>query len=65
MTDRLLRMEDVVLKTSLPRSTITTMVRDGEFPAPLRIGKRACAYRESEIDAWIDTLPRTKAEAHV
>jgi prophage regulatory protein len=29
------------------------MVGKGEFPKPIKIGTRAVAWRESEIDAWI------------
>ena len=34
------------------RSHLHKMIADGLFPAPVKIGKRAVAWRESEIAAW-------------
>ena len=34
------------------------MMRDGSFPEPLKVGVRAVRWRESEIEAWLETRPR-------
>lgn len=34
------------------RSHLRKMIANGEFPAPVKIGKRAVAWRGSEIAAW-------------
>lgn len=51
--DRLLRRNEVMRLTGLPKSTLARMVREGTFPAPVRIGKRSVAWRESEVLEWI------------
>ena len=33
------------------------LVQQGEFPAPLQIGKNRIAWRRSTIQAWIDNRP--------
>lgn len=38
--------------TGLSRSTIYEMMDRGVFPRPVRIGRRAVAWRESDIAAW-------------
>jgi prophage regulatory protein len=32
-------------------------MREGRFPKPVRIGPRAVGWRESDIQAWMDSLP--------
>lgn len=56
---RLLRISQVIDKTSLSRSTIYELMRTGQFPKQLRISAKAAAWREDEIDAWI--IGRTAA----
>lgn len=38
--------------TGLSRSLIYEMMERGEFPRPIRIGKRAVAWRESDLAKW-------------
>ena len=47
-----LRRRTVENKTGLSRSTIYARVKDGTFPAPVRIGPRAVAWLESDVEAW-------------
>ncbi len=37
--DRLLRRTDVEVRTGLTRSTIYRLMRAGEFPEPLKLGR--------------------------
>lgn len=53
MTDRLLKLSDVMAKTSVGRTWIYEHIRSGEFPAPVRLGEQCVRWRESEIDDWI------------
>ena len=48
-----LRLPEVIRRTGLSRSTIYLRVNKGTFPAPLKIGIRAIAWLEAEIDAWL------------
>lgn len=54
--ERLLRLPDVVEKTSLGKSTIYRLIHDGKFPKPIKPTGMTRAWRESDIDAWISGL---------
>lgn len=53
MADRHLRRPTVEEITGLSRSSIYEMMERGEFPRPVRIGRRAVAWPESKIVAWL------------
>lgn len=50
---RFLRIVEVTAKVSLSKPTIYRMVKDGRFPKSHKIGSRASAWLESEIDSWM------------
>jgi len=52
-TDRILRRQDVEAQIGLSRSTIYQAIADGEFPKPIRIGKRAVGWRQSTVNEWL------------
>jgi prophage regulatory protein len=56
--DALLRVREVVAKTGKSRSEIYADVKTGAFPQSVRVGSRAVAWRESELDAWIAARSR-------
>ena len=39
--------------TALPTSTLYRYMKEGRFPAPLKIGERAVAWPLSEVQAWL------------
>lgn len=47
-----LRLPKVIERTGLSRSSIYAMISDGLFPAPVRIGRRAVAWREADLHLW-------------
>lgn len=51
---RLLRWNDVQARVGICRSQAHCMVQRGEFPAPVKLGTRASAWVESEINDWIE-----------
>lgn len=53
MTDRILRRPEVQTRIGLSRSTIYEGIAQGQFPRPIRIGRRAVGWPESIIDTWI------------
>ena len=57
MTTRFLRRADVEELTGLSRSTIYASMEAGEFPRPVRIGRRAVAWRQEDIQEWADSRP--------
>jgi prophage regulatory protein len=59
---RLLRRKSVEARTGLSRSTLYQMMQTGHFPKPVRIGGRAVAWPETEVDAWIDARLAERGE---
>lgn len=55
MTHRILRRSEVEAFTGLSRSTIYAMMAEGEFPKPIKLGKRAVGWREADIAAWLES----------
>lgn len=54
--DRIIRYAEVQKKVGLSRTTIWRKERAGEFPKRISLGVGAVGWRESEINAWIDSL---------
>ncbi len=52
---RLLRWRDVQPRVGICRSQAHAMINEGTFPAPVKLGARASAWVESEINDWIDS----------
>jgi len=52
MSVTFLRRRTVETKTGLSRSTIYARIAAGTFPKPVRIGPRAVAWLESDVEAW-------------
>lgn len=50
---KLLRLPQVIERTSLRRSTIYEMMRDGSFPKPVKLNLRSNGWIESEITDWV------------
>ncbi len=57
-TGRLLRLPDVTKLTTLGRTAIYARVARGEFPQPLSISSHCTVWKESEVLAWVERLPR-------
>lgn len=51
--DRILRLNTVLDRTGLSRSTLYRKVEDGTFPKQVRIAERCVGWRESAILAWL------------
>lgn len=64
MSERMLKIDDVVSKTTLGRSVIYERVAEGSFPAPYSVAHNRVAWKESEINEWISSLPKAKAFAN-
>ena len=57
---RLLRLPAVKQATGLGRSTIYRMVAERTFPAPVKVSKRAVAWRDNDIRQWNVQRPSTQ-----
>jgi prophage regulatory protein len=56
-TVNLIRLPEVRKRTGKAKSTIYQEIKDGNFPRPRRIGKRAVAWREDEINSFNASRP--------
>ena len=61
MTETILRRPDVEKCCGLSRSTIYQLMTEGRFPRPVRLGKRAVGWRESDIAKWLGELSTSDA----
>lgn len=52
--DRIIRLNTVLDRTGLSRSTIYRKIAEGTFPAQLRISIHGAGWRESEINRWVE-----------
>lgn len=50
---RVLKIKEVLLKTSLGKTAIYALIKTSDFPKPIRLGVRSIGWIEGEIDAWI------------
>ena len=53
----MLRRPQVEELVRLSRSSIYEAVRNQTFPAPYKIGARAVAWRQTDVEAWLDARP--------
>jgi prophage regulatory protein len=56
-TSVFLRMRAVTHMTGLGRSTIYRMVAENRFPRPVRLAKRAVAWRRADLERWSGERP--------
>ena len=68
---RILRIREVMERTSLARPTIYLFVSEKRFPAPIPLApkgaRHVCGWLESEVDAWIQeqTAARDRARTQL
>ncbi|OAH38607.1 DNA-binding protein [Sphingobium yanoikuyae] len=51
--DRIIRLNTVLARTGLSRSTLYRKIADGTFPAQIRISVHGAGWRQSAVDRWI------------
>jgi len=55
MTQKILRLREVISHVGLSRTTIYDYVSRGAFPAPIHLGGgKAIGWLESEVQQWIE-----------
>lgn len=55
MLDKLISWTEVEAAVPYSRVHIWRLIRKGEFPAPVSLGARKVAFRESEVAAWLES----------
>ena len=56
MTDRLIRLPEVIQITSLSRTQIYRLIAAGTFPKQSRISHKVAAWRQSDVAAWVASV---------
>ena len=52
----LIRLSEVLKRTGFGKAWVYRLISEGRFPAPVKIGVRAVAFVESEVDEWIQSV---------
>ena len=55
---KLLKAQAVADLTSISRSHLHHLARDGKFPKPIKIGENRSAWLESDVQEWISECLR-------
>ena len=58
--NRLLRLPQVLERIGLSRSMVYLLESQGRFPGRVKVGTRAVAWPEDEVQAWIDAKKATR-----
>jgi prophage regulatory protein len=53
MTERFLRLPQVEDRVGLKKTAIYDLIKDGDFPAQIKLGRRYTVWPESAIEGWI------------
>lgn len=51
---RFIRVPDVLKRVGFSRTVMYELIKEGRFPAQVKIGLRSVAFIESEIEEWIE-----------
>ena len=62
-SDRIIRLQTVLARTGLSRSTLYRKIAEGTFPAQIKISVHGAGWRESSVNIWIAD-PTTYREVH-
>lgn len=53
VSERILRLPEVMERTGLGRSSIYLNISENTFPKQIGLGERSVGWLESEVNAWI------------
>lgn len=53
--ERLIRIDEVLHICGLSRSSIYSSIQKGEFPAQVKLSRKASGWLYSEVLAWVNT----------
>ena len=56
MLPQIFRRKDLEERLKLSRSSIYAMMSQGEFPKPVRLGRRAVGWKSTDIEKWLQDL---------
>jgi prophage regulatory protein len=59
--DRIVRLKTVIFRSGISRSTIYRKMKDGTFPAQIKVNLNGIGWHESELNRWIANPPAYRA----
>lgn len=51
--EKILRLPEVMAVVGLKKTAIYDLIKVGDFPAPIKLGKHASGWLGSEVQTWI------------
>ena len=62
---QILRFKEVLAQTPFAnRGKLNTEIRNGRFPRPLKIGRRAIGWLAEEVQDWVNSRSEEQNERH-
>jgi prophage regulatory protein len=58
-----MRLPAVKVATGLSKSSLYSMIRTGDFPAPVQLGPRIVGWVQAEVQAWATERVRVRDAA--
>ena len=52
---RIIRLPEVVDRIGMSRGSVYRMMTLGRFPKSVKLSERAVGWRESDLDAWLES----------
>ena len=62
MVPQIFRRRQLEKQLGLTRSSIYKMREDGEFPRPIKLGRRAVGWRADEVANWLDKMQEATSD---
>ena len=62
MVPQIFRRRQLEKQLCLTRSSIYKMMEDGEFPRPIKLGRRAVGWRADEVANWLDKMQKATSD---
>ena len=51
--NRFIRMPDLRQKVGLSKSQIYKLIQQGEFPEPVKLGRKVSVWTDSDVEEWM------------
>lgn len=61
MSQVILRLPQVKIRTGISRSSIYLAIKQGTFPSPIQLSIRSVGWLESDISNWINQRPNSNS----
>ena len=52
--DKIIRLPEVLEKVGLKKSAVYKLIKEGDFPKQVKLGKHASGWIEADVQGWIE-----------